>query len=134
MPPAAMALISEPSMTFQPTEASMAEIASRISTVSQALAFSPPSSVGMAKRKMPSSTSASTVSLGRRRSFCASSPPLEITSFSRAMRSSGVPDSGLAPFPIGAAPRTASVVPSILSLPSMLLARCSLPCLPIAEA
>ena len=42
MPPAAIALISEPIITFQPTEASMAEMASRTSMVSIELASSPP--------------------------------------------------------------------------------------------
>ncbi len=91
MPPAAIALISEPSITFQPTEASIFAIASRISIVSVMLASSPPSSFGIAMRKIPASTSASTVSCGRRLSCCARSPPSRITSESRAMRSSGVP-------------------------------------------
>ena len=44
MPPAAMALISEPIMTFHATEPSMAAMASSTSMVSRTLAFSPPSS------------------------------------------------------------------------------------------
>ena len=91
MPPAAMALISEPSITFQPTDPSSAEMASRISIVSTTVAFSPPSSRGMAKRNSPASTSASMVSLGTRRIFCASSPPARITSASAAIRSCGLP-------------------------------------------
>ena len=93
MPPAAMALISEPIITFQPTEASMAAIASRTSMVSMELAFSPLSSVGSVKRKMPSLMRMSTVSLGRRRSFWASSPPSRITWVSLWTRSSAVPSS-----------------------------------------
>ena len=91
MPPAAMALISEPIMTFQPTEASMAEMASSTSIVSMELASSPPSSGGRVKRKRPSSMRTLTVSWGRWRSFCASSPPSRMIWVSRCTRSTGVP-------------------------------------------
>ena len=69
MPPAAMALISDPSITFQPTDASIALIASSTSIVSMELASSPPSSSGSVKRKNPSSTSCGDTALGKSPEF-----------------------------------------------------------------
>ena len=85
MPPAAIALISEPSITFQATDASMAAIASRMAMVSSALASSPPSSGGSVKRKKPVSTSRATRSSGSRRMRCASSAPASISPRSSSM-------------------------------------------------
>ena len=77
MPPTAMALISEPSITFHPTDASIADNASITAIVSIELAFSPPTSAGRVNRKKPASIRASTVSCGNRRNCCASSPPAD---------------------------------------------------------
>lgn len=91
MPPAAMALISEPSITFHATDASMAAMASSTSMVSPTLASSPPSAAGSVKRNMPASMSASTQSWGSFRSCWASSPPLAITSCRPGTRSMALP-------------------------------------------
>ena len=64
MPPATIALISEPIITFQATEPSIAATASNTSIVSQIVASSPPNSFGRANRNNPLSTRVLTVSSG----------------------------------------------------------------------